>query len=202
MSDDILFYHNPRSRAQIAHFMLEEVGAPYTIMPIAFENGENRGADFLKINPMGKLPTIVHRGVTITETAAIIGYLADAFPAAGLAPATDDPMRGRWYRWLVFGASAFEPALLDTMLKRPEVSKMTAGFGSYDDVLNAIENDALATGDWILGDRYSAADVYLGAELAWASSFGAPGLTEKPRITAYIDRIKARPAYQRTIGAA
>jgi len=92
----------------MAHFMLEEVGAPYRIVHVDFEKGENRTPEFLAINPMGKLPTIVHRGVTVTETGAIIAYLADAFPQAGLAPAIDDPARGTWLRWILFGAGVYE----------------------------------------------------------------------------------------------
>ncbi len=200
MSKEIVFYHNPRSRSQMVHWMLEELGAPYRIVPIDFSTGENRAPAFLAINPMGKLPTIVHRGVTVTETAAIIAYLADAFPDAGLAPARDDPARGTWLRWIVFGASAFEPALLDVMMKRAEVSKAMVGYGSYDDVLGALET-MLDPGPWILGDVFSAADVYVGAELAWALSFGAPGLADRPRLADYIARVTARPAYQRTVGS-
>ncbi len=201
MSDDLIFYHNPRSRATMVHWMLEELGIPYKTVILDLEKGENRRPDFLKVNPMGKIPTIVHHGVVITETAAIIAYLADAFPAAGLAPKIDDPRRGTWLRWIVFGASAFEPALIDTMMKRPEVSKMTAGWGSYDDVLGALET-MLDPGPWVLGDSFSAADVYIGAEIAWGASFGAPGILDRPKLAAYIERVKARPAYQRTIGAA
>jgi glutathione S-transferase len=200
MSDELVFYYNPRSRAQMVRFMLEELGVPHRTVLIDFGNGESRTPAYLAINPMGKVPAITHRGVTVTETAAIIAYLADAFPEAGLAPAIDDPARGTWLRWLVFGASVFEPALLDTMLKRPEVSKQTAGFGSYGDALAAIET-MLEPGPWILGDRYSAADVYVGAELAWAGSFGAPGIADNTKIAAYVDRIKARPAYQRSVSA-
>lgn len=199
MSDEIVFYHNPRSRAQMVHWMLEELGVPYRIVPIDFEKGENRTPEFLAINPMGKLPTIVHRGVVVTEAAAIIAYLADAFPAAGLAPAIDDPARGTWLRWIVFGASCFEPALLDTMLKRPDAPRSTVGYGSYQDVLGALET-MLDPGPWVLGDRFSAADVYVGAEIAWGASFGAPGILDRPKLAAYIDRVKARPAHQRTSG--
>ena len=199
MSEEVIFYHNPRSRAQMAHWMLEEVGAPYQIRHIDFEKGENRTPEFLAINPMGKLPTIVHRGVTVTETAAIIAYLADAFPAAGLAPALDDPKRGTWLRWIVFGASCFEPALLDTMMKRADVPKMTVGYGSYEDVLGALEV-MLEPGPWILGEVFSAADVYVGAELTWAASFGAPGILDRPKLAAYIERVKARPAHQKVSG--
>lgn len=200
MNDEVVFYYNPRSRAQMAHWMLEEIGAPYRIVTIDFEKGENRAPEFLAINPMGKLPTIVHRGVTVTETAAIIGYLADAFPAAGLAPAIDDPARGTWLRWLVFGASAFEPAMLDVMMKRPEAPRGSVGYGSYEDVLGALET-MLAPGPWVLGETFSAPDVYLAAELAWAASFGAPGITERPTLAAYIERARARPAFQKTITA-
>lgn len=199
MTDELVFYYNPRSRAQMVRFMLEELGVPHRTVLVDFEKGESRHPDYLAINPMGKVPAIVHRGVTVTEAAAIITYLADAFPQAGLAPKIDDPARGTWLRWLVFGASVFEPALLDTMMKRPEVPKAMAGFGSYADALDAIET-MLNPGPWILGDRYSAADVYMGAELAWAGSFGAPGITDNPRINAYVERIKARPAYQRSMG--
>ena len=199
MSDQVTFYYNPRSRAQMVHFMLEELGAPYRIMPIDFEKGENRAPEFLAINPMGKLPTIIHRGVTVTEAGAIIAYLADAFPDAGLAPALDDPARGTWLRWLFFGAGVFEPALIHTMMKQPEMPRAAAGFGSYEDALGALDA-MLQPGPWILGDRYSAADVYVGAELAWAASYGAPGIADSPRLAGYIDRIKARPAYQRTVG--
>lgn len=200
MSDELVFYGNPRSRAQMVHFMLEELGVPYRAVVIDFQNGENRQSDYLAINPMGKVPAITHRGVTVTETGAIIAYLADAFPEKGLAPALDDPRRGTWLRWLFFGGTVFEPALLDTLLKRPEAPRSTAGYGSYADVLDALDT-MLDPGPWILGDRFSAADVYVGAELAWASSFGAPGIGDRPRIAAYIERIKARPAYQRSVSA-
>ncbi len=199
MTDELTFYYNPQSRAQMVRFMLEELGIPYRTVIIDLQKGESRQPDYLAINPMGKAPAITHRGVTVTESAAIIAYLADAFPQAALAPKIDDPARGTWLRWLVFGASVFEPALLDTMMKRPEVSKATAGFGSYEDALGAIET-MLNPGPWILGDNFSAADVYMGAELAWAGSFGAPGIADSPRISAYVDRIKARPAYQRSMG--
>ena len=197
MSDIITFYHNPRSRAQIVHWMLEETGAPYEIRPIDLQAGENRQPAFLAINPMGKLPTIVHRGVTITEAAAICTYLADAFPAAGLAPATDDPRRGTWLRWLFFAAGCFEPALIDRMFQRPDPgNKGALGYGSYEDVLAALKT-ALTPGPWILGDAFSAADVYVGSEINWAMGFGAPGLAGEPVFDAYVERLKQRPAFRR-----
>jgi len=200
MTDEVVFYHNPRSRAQMAHWMLEEVGAPYRIVPIDFEKGENRAPAFLAVNPMGKLPTIVHRGTVITETAAIIAYLADAFPQAGLAPAPDDPARGTWYRWLFFGAGCFEPALLDQMMKRPAPERKAAvGWGSYEDVVATLRT-ALAKGPYLLGDKFSAADVYVGSEIRWAMMFGAPGLKGEKVFDDYVARLNARPALQRTAG--
>lgn len=201
MSEEVVFYHNPQSRAVMTRWMLEEVGAPYRIVHIDFAREEHKAPDFLKINPMGKIPAIVHRGVVVTETAAIIGYLADAFPAAGLAPAIDEPARGTYLRWLVFGASCFEPALIDTLFKRPPVERKAAlGYGSYDDVLTALRA-ALTPGPYILGDRFSAADVYLGAELGWAMQTDAPGIKEDALFAAYVARCSERPAFKRAFAA-
>jgi glutathione S-transferase len=200
MTDEIVFYHNPRSRAQMAHWMLEEVGAPYRIVLVDFEKGEHKAPAFLALNPMGKLPTIVHRGTVITETAAIIAYLADAFPDVGLAPAVDDPSRGTYYRWLFFGAGCFEPALLDRMLKRPPPEpKSAVGWGSYEDVVATLKT-ALDDGPYLLGDKFSAADVYVGAQIRWAMMFGAPGLKGEKLFDDYVARLNARPALQRTAG--
>jgi glutathione S-transferase len=200
MSDEIVFYHNPRSRSQMVHWMLEEAGAPYRIVPIDFEKGEHKTPSFLAMNPMGKLPTIVHRGVVVTETAAIIAYIADTFPAAGLAPSSGDALRGAYYRWLFFGAGCFEPALLDRMMNRPEVERKAAvGWGSYDEVVAALKS-ALAAGPWLLGDTFSAADVYVGSEIRFAMMFGAPGLKGEKVFDDYVARLSARPAAQRTAG--
>lgn len=200
MSDEIVFYHNPRSRSQMVHWMLEEAGAPYRIMPIDFEKGEHKTPSFLALNPMGKLPTIMHRDVVVTETAAIIAYIADTFPAAGLAPSPGDALRGAYYRWLFFGAGCIEPALLDRMMNRPEVERKSAvGWGSYDEVVATLEK-ALAEGPWLLGDRFSAADVYVGSEIRFAMMFGAPGLKGKKVFDDYVARLSARPAAQRAAG--
>ena len=155
---------------------------------------------FLAINPMGKLPTIVHRGVVVTETAAIIAYLADAFPTAGLAPPVGDPLRGAYYRWLFFGAGCIEPAMLDKMMNRPPVErKGTVGWGSYEDVMATLRTE-LAKGPYLLGEKFSAADVYVGSELRWAMMFGAPGLKGEKVFEDYVARLSARPAAKRTSG--
>jgi glutathione S-transferase len=200
MTEEIVLYHNPRSRAAIVHWMLEEAAAPYRIVPIDFEKGDNKAPSFLALNPMGKIPTIVHRGVVVTETAAIIAYIADAFPAAGLAPPLGDPLRGAYYRWLFFGAGCVEPAMIDRMMNRPEIErKMAVGWGSYDDVVRTLKT-ALAGGPWLLGDKFSAADVYIGSEIRWAMMFGAPNFKGDKVFDDYVSRLSARPAAKRTSG--
>lgn len=197
MTAKLDFYHNPQSRSSTVRWMLEEVGADYQMHPISFEAGDNRKPEFLAINPMGKIPTLVADGTVITETPAIVAWLADAYPAAGLAPAIGSPERGTWYRWLFFGGSCFEPALLDQMLQRPQPErKGMLGWGSYDDVIDTLEK-ALTPGPWLLGETFSAADVYIGASLAWAGMFGAPRVKESGPIAAYVRRVTERPAYKK-----
>jgi glutathione S-transferase len=194
----IVFYHNPQSRAAIVHWMLEEVGADYEIRLVDLQKGEHKRPEFLAINPMGKIPAIVTAGAVITETPAILAWLADAFPKAGLAPGLGSPERGTYYRWLFFGGSCIEPAMVDQMFKRPPPERKGAvGWGSYDDVIDTVEK-ALQPGPYLLGDKFSAADVYIGSQLRWGGIFGAPRLKESPVISAYVQRCTSRPAYRRT----
>lgn len=198
MAGRIVFYHNPMSRGRIVHWMLEEVGAPYETRILSFEKGENKSPEFLAINPMGKIPTIVHDGTVVTEAAAICAYLADAFPQAGLAPGLDERARGTYYRWLFFGAGCVEPALIDKMFERPPVAREGAlGYGSYESTLNALEK-AIAPGPWILGQRFSAADVYVGAQVGWG--LATKGLEPRPAFQKYAEQCARRPAYQRANG--
>ena len=201
MSDEIVFYHNPRTRAAMAHWMLEEVGATYRIAPIDLQAGDGRTPEFLAINPMGKIPALTHRGVTVTETAAILAYLADTFPQARLAPEPTSPERGAYYRWLVFGAAAFEPAALDVMMKRPEADGTMAGWGSYERVMSTLKAE-IAKSDWLAGDRFSAADLYIASQLNWTGMFGAPGIKGDPVLDAYVARCTDRDAYRRVNAAA
>jgi glutathione S-transferase len=197
MTDTIAFYHNPQSRGRIAHWMLEEVNAPYEIKVVDFEKKEHKSADFLAINPMGKIPAIVHRGTVVTECAAICAYLADAFPAAGLAPATDDPKRGTYLRWLFFGAACVEPAIIDQLFSRPAPSRPSAlGYGNFADTLNTLEK-AISPGPFILGERFSAADVYMGSAIGWGLMMKA--VEPRPVFGAYLGRVGQRPAYQRAM---
>ena len=200
MTEEIVFYHNPQSRSQMVRWMIEEAGAPHRIVPIDFTKNEHKAPAFLALNPMGKLPTIEHRGTVVTETAAIIAYIADAFPAAGLAPPAGDPLRGAYYRWLFFGAGCFEPALLDKMMNRPPVERKAAvGWGSYEEVVATLKT-ALANGPYLLGDRFSAADVYIGSEIRFAMMFGAPGLKGEKVFDDYVAHLSARPAAKRAAG--
>ncbi|HEU4536565.1 MAG TPA: glutathione S-transferase family protein [Polyangiaceae bacterium] len=195
MSDEITFYYNPLSRGRITHWMLEEVGAPYRIELLSFEKREHKRPEFLAINPMGKLPAIVHRGVVVTEAAATCAYLADAFPGAGLAPALDDPARGTYLRWMFFGAGCVEPALVDKMFSRPPAERPSSlGYGTYDDTMNALEQ-AVSSGPCILGERFSAADVYIASQIGWGLL--TKSIEPRPAFQAYVGRHAERPAFKR-----
>ncbi|HKU38413.1 MAG TPA: glutathione S-transferase family protein [Polyangiales bacterium] len=195
MTDEIVLYTNPNSRGRIAHWMLEEVGVPYTVRVLDLDKREHKSPEFLAINPMGKVPTIVHRGTVVTEAAAICTYLADAFPNAGLAPAHGDTARATYLRWLFFGAGCLEPAMVDRMYSRPLPDRPGAlGYGSYRDVLDTLER-AIAPGPFILGERFSAADVYIGSEIVWGLITKA--LEPRQTFREYAERLQQRPALQR-----
>jgi glutathione S-transferase len=197
---DITLYTNPMSRGRIVHWLLEELGVPYDMKILDFEKREHKSPEYLKINPMGKVPAIVHRGTVVTEAAAICVYLADAYPTAGLAPSLDDPQRATYLRWLFFGAGCVEPAIVDRMLHRPTVERKGAlGYGSYEDTVNTLE-EALWPGPWILGQRFSAADIYVGALVQWGSQVKA--LEPRPKFVQYMERIAARPALQKSLKGA
>src|SRR5215831_5086031 len=167
MSEPIVFYTNPMSRGRIVHWMLEEVGEPYRIQLLDFEKREHKKPEYLAINPMGKVPAIVHRGTVITEAAAICCYLADAFPQAKLAPSATDPKRGTYYRWFFFSAACVEAAIIYMMFSRPQVERPGAlGYGNYDDAVNTLEK-AITPGPYVLGEQFSAADVYVGSSIGW-----------------------------------
>ena len=194
---DITFYTNPQSRGRIVHWLLEELGVPYDMNILDFEKGDHKKPEYLKINPMGKVPAVVHRGVVVTEAAAICTYLADAYPEAGLAPALNDPQRGTYLRWLFFGAGCIEPAIVDKLFARPPVERKGAvGYGSYDDTLNALET-ALTPGPFILGESFSVADVYVGAQVQWGLM--VKGLDPRPKFQQYAERIAQRPALSKLL---
>jgi len=196
----IKLYWSPRSRSFTTLWLMEESGLPYERVLTDISTGAQKAPDYLKINPMGKVPAIVHRGVVVTEAAAICTYLADAYPQAGLAPALDDPQRGTYLRWIFFGAGCIEPAIVDKLFHRPAVERKGAlGYGSYEDTLNALET-ALEPGPFILGNRFSAADVYVGAQIQWGLMVKA--LEPRPVFLKYMERVGARPALQKLLKGA
>jgi glutathione S-transferase len=193
MSDRPLLYHMPQTRGGTTLWMSEELGDVCTVKLVHLRKGEGRTEGFLKLNPMGKLPTLTHRGVVVTEAAAICAYLADLYPEKGLAPAVGDPLRGVYYRWMFFAPSCIEPMMLDRLGKVTRENAVAAGHGDYDRVMASIAQ-ALSNGPWILGDKFSAADVVMGSTLNFATLFGAIPL--EGAVKTYVERIKARPAFQ------
>ena len=189
---DLVLYTHPFSRGRIAHWALEEVGQPWEARLVPL--GEHRTPDFLALNPMGKIPTLVHGSVVVTEAPAICAYLADAFPEAGLAPAASD--RGAYYRWLFFAAACIEHALFDKHHGQIRADQRGAiGYGSFEDVVDTLEA-AITPGPWVLGDRFSAADVYLGSQIEWGTGL-MPLIEKRPAFEAYLARCAAREAYVR-----
>jgi glutathione S-transferase len=190
MAQDLVFYTNPMSRGRIIRWMLEEIAAPYETVILDYAS-TLKGAEYLAINPMGKVPAIKHGDIVVTEGAAICAYLADAFPDAGLAPSP--AARGDYYRWLFFGAGPVEAAVTARSLgfePKPEQKRM-AGFGDLADTLNALEG-AVSRSEFLAGEAFTAADIYTGSQIGWGMQFGS--IDKRPAFTAYWDRISGRPA--------
>jgi glutathione S-transferase len=192
MTGRLTFYTHPMSRGRVARWMLEEVGQPYETVLLDYETSM-KAPDYLAINPMGKVPAIRHGDTVVTECAAICAYLADAFPEAGLAPASGSPARGPYYRWLFFAAGPIEAAIIDRALgvDVPADKRAMVGYGQYDDVVDVLDRH-LASAEYVAGDRFTAADVYLGSAVAWGTQFGT--LPKRPSFDAYLGRIMRRPA--------
>jgi glutathione S-transferase len=193
MTDKIDFYTNPMSRGQIARWMLEEVGAAYDTHILDYASGM-KGDAYRAINPMGKVPAIVHNGKVVTECAAIGAYLADAFPAAKLAPTDDE--RADYYRWLFFAAGPVEAAVTNKSAGF-EVSaerERSFGYGNYDLTVQTLAS-AVTGKSYVCGDRFTAADVYLGSQVIWGIQFGT--IPTNDAFAAYAERLTARDAYKR-----
>jgi glutathione S-transferase len=192
MSDELVFYTNPMSRGRIVRWMLEEVGKPYRTELLEFGTTMKAPA-YLAVNPMGKVPAIRHGDTVVTEAAAICAYLADAFPEAGLAPPPGDRLRGPYYRWLFFGAGPIEAAASNKALgfDVPAERRGQIGYGCLADVVNALEG-ALSDRDYLVGDRFTAADVYVGSQIGWGMMFGT--IEKRPAFERYWERLRDRPA--------
>ena len=192
---ELSFYTNPKSRGRIVRWMLEETGAPYTTEILEYGTSM-KAAPYLAINPMGKVPAIRHGDTVVTECAAICAYLADAFPQAGLAPPPHSAARGPYYRWLFFAAGPLEAAWTNQALGvvvPPERSAMV-GYGSFEQVLDTLEA-AIGERVYLAGDRFSAADVYVGSQLGFGMQFGM--IDKRPAFTRYWAGLEARPAKRR-----
>jgi glutathione S-transferase len=192
MADDLVFYTNPMSRGRIVRWMLEEVGQPYLTELVDYATTMKAPA-FLAINPMGKVPALCHGDMVVTECAAICAYLADAFPQAGLAPPPGDRSRGAYLRWLFFAAGPVESAAMNKALgiAVPPGKERMVGYGTYADVMAALDG-LLSSRDYVTGDRFSAADVYLGAQIGWGMQFGT--VEKRPAFERYWQRVSNRPA--------
>lgn len=193
---ELTLYTNPQSRGRIAHWMVEEVGEPYDTVWLEYGTSM-KSPEYRVINPMGKVPALRHGSAVVTEAAAICAYLADAFPAAGLAPQTAVE-RAAYWRWMFFAAGPLEQAVVARAMgwAVPEGRSAMVGFGSYADTLGALEH-GLAQGPFVCGERFTAADVYVGSSVAWGLMFGT--IEKRPVFEAYAARVMARPAYQRAV---
>jgi glutathione S-transferase len=192
VSDGLVFYTNPMSRGRVARWMLEEIGQPYRTEILHFGTTMKEPA-YLAINPMGKVPAIVHDGTVVTETGAICAYLADAFPHAGLAPPPGDRLRGSFFRWLFFGAGPLEAASVNESLgvAVPTERKRMVGYGSLGDVIDVLDAQ-LSRDQYLVGAKFTAADLYVGAQLGWLMQFGI--VDKRPAFVRYTSALTSRPA--------
>jgi glutathione S-transferase len=191
----LTLYHAAPSRSSITRWMLEEIGEPYDIHFMSLSKGDNRAPEYLAVNPMGKVPALRHGDVVITESAAICTYLADEFPRAKLSVPIGDPRRGVYLKWLFFGPSCIEPAMMDRAFPRKEEARRSAlGYGDFDTVMDVVAK-AVSKGSYILGEQFTAADVVIGSGLRFGMMFKL--LPERPEFTAYVGRLAQRPALQR-----
>jgi glutathione S-transferase len=190
-------YTNPRSRGRIAHWMMEESGVDYAVDWVDF-GPPMKGEAYRRLNPMGKVPTLVHDGRVVTECAAICAYMAEAAPEAGLAPRPEE--RADYFRWLFYGAGPLEQAVVNRALgvTVPPERRGMVGYGSFEAVMDTLDAHFTERA-FVAGDRFTAADVYVGSQIGWGLQFGS--IERRPSFEAYWARLKDRPALAR-VGAA
>jgi glutathione S-transferase len=189
---DLVLYYAPQSRAVTALRMMEELERPYRLEVISLDKGDQKKPEFLKRNPMGKVPLVLDGDVAIAETGAILGYLADKYAPGRLAPKPDEPERADYLRWLFFGAGVIEPAYAQKFFKW-EVPSRTVAWGSFEDMLRAV-TAAVSEREWLAG-RFSAADIYVASSLRYGMLFGI--IPKEGPLADYVERWTARPASKR-----
>jgi glutathione S-transferase len=189
---DLIFYTNPQSRGRIIRWMLEEIGQPYQTEVIPYD--QMKSERYLAIHPLGKVPAIKHNGHIVTECAAICTYLADVFPQAMLGPKADE--KADYYRWLFYAAGPLEAAISNQAMgwQVPAERERMFGYGNFDKAIAAVD-ELFSLRDYVCGDRFTAADVYVGSQLMFPMQFGM--LPERKSFLSYRDRLQARPAYKR-----
>lgn len=188
-TQELNFFHSPNTRSTGVLILLQELGAKYRLHLLDLLNGEQRKPSYLAINPMGKVPALKHGEAIITEQVAIYIYLADLYPNANLAPKIGDPLRGPYLRWMAIYGSCFEPAIIDHSQNRQPAPQGISPYGDFDTLLKTL-TDQFAKGPYLLGDRFTAADVLWGTALNWVTAFQL--LPEVPVISAYLNRLNAR----------
>ncbi|MDQ0009217.1 glutathione S-transferase [Luteibacter jiangsuensis] len=192
----IKFHHAPNSRSGSTLMLLEELGAQYDMHVMDLTQGEQRRPEYLKVNPMGKVPAIEHLDGLVTERPAIFTYLADLYPEADLAPGLRDPLRGPYLRWLAFYGSCFEPAVMDRFMKHEPAPVSTCPYGDFDTVMDTIEAQ-LTPGPWLFGERFTAADILWASALDWTMKFGI--VPRRDAFEHYVARLMVRPAIVRAV---
>jgi glutathione S-transferase len=195
MPDELVFYTHPQSRGRIVRWMLEETGQPYRTELLEYGITMKAPA-YLAINPMGKVPALRHGDTVVTEAAAICAYLADVFPEVRLAPPPGDRLRGPYYRWPFFVAGPLEAAWTNKAMGfdvPPERERMM-GYGRFERVIDVLEG-AVSQAEYVVGDNFTAADVYVGSGIGFGMQFGV--IEKRPVFERYWQRLSARPAAQR-----
>lgn len=189
---DLILYTNPQSRGRIARWMLEEVGQPYDVEIVSYDRMKDE--TYLGVNPMGKVPALKHRGRIVTECAAICAYLADVFPEAGLGPRDEE--KADYYRWLFYAAGPIEQAVTNNFAgwQPDEKQQRMFGYGSYDKVVTVLD-ELFSLSEYVCGDRFTAADVYVGSAVMWGTMFGT--LPKLDSFARYSERLQGREAMQR-----
>jgi glutathione S-transferase len=193
-ADRVTLFHSPNTRSTGVLSLLEELGVDYDLRVLNNKAGEQRQSAYLAVNPMGKVPAILHNGALVTEQPAVYLYLADLYPDAGLTPKMGEPLRGPFLRWLVFYGSSFEPAIVDRAMKRDPAPPGTSPYGDFDTMFGTLDGQ-LEKGPYILGERFTAADVLWGVALRWTTNFKL--VPETAAIKAYVERVNSRPAIVR-----